>query len=972
MAEREQQVTSIFHSAIAREPHERGPYLDGACGNDQALRDEVEELIRSHANAGSFIESPAYERGGELLEGNVPGTRAGQSIGPYKIVSLIGAGGMGEVYRAHDARLGREVALKLLPLSPAGGSEGVRRFQQEARAASALNHPNILAIFDIGEHEGGPYIVSELLEGETLREKLNGGSIASRKALDYALQTARGLAAAHEKGIVHRDLKPENLFITKDGRVKILDFGIAKLVPRNATRGELHTEAPTLMVQTDPGMVIGTVGYMSPEQVRGQTVDTRSDIFSFGAILYEALAGRRAFQGESQVETMNAILKEDPAELSSTNSAIVPRVERVVRRCLEKQPEQRFQSASDLAFAIESLSSTSFSNSTKPITAATSTSTFPSRFRVRLAWIAAFVFLLSTIGFAMLSFRRVSPSAQTVRFTLPAPENSAYKGELALSPDGRNLAFVVEGTGGRSLWVRALDSVQARELPGTMDAALPFWSPDSRFIAFFASNKLKRIDPVSGSPQVLAEVTADARGGAWGPDNTIVFTPAYTTPLSKVSADGGAVQPLTELDQSREQTSHRWPSFLPDGRHFLYFARSNKKETEGIYVGSLDSKETKFLLNTSLHVVYAPGPGGNTGHLLFMRDQRLMAQPFDAGSLKLTGEPTVVADTVLNFPSEGGPTGYAAFSVSANGHLCYLAGSVAQMQMGWFDRAGKLLNLVGSPSHLAEAWLSPDGKRLAFSRAEFDQWDIWLFDLARSTTTRFTFDAGADVSPVWSGDGSHIFFASSRDGGNRFTLYQKISSGAGTDQLLLKTDYNTYPDDWHSGKADELLVYEADNPKSKFDIWVLPLTGERKPYPILQTEFNETHAQLSPDGRFIAYVSDESGRAEVYVQSFPGPGGKWQISTSGGDQPRWRRDGRELFYMAPNQTLMAVPIAPGAAFEPGAPVTLFRTHAAPGSLTGDRNHFVVTPDGQKFLVINLVEENAQPITVVLNWAAAVK
>jgi serine/threonine protein kinase len=361
-SERERHITSIFHSAIAREPHERGPYLEGACAGDNALRHEVEALIKSHESAGSFIDSPAYERGAELLEGN-SGARAGQkrvgqSIGPYKIISLVGAGGMGEVYRAHDARLGREVALKLLPDSLAGGTDGVRRFQQEARAASALNHPNILAIYDIGEHDGSPYIVSELLEGETLREKLNGVPLAARKALDYALQTARGLAAAHEKGIVHRDLKPENLFITKDGRVKILDFGIAKLVQRNAAGGELHTEAPTMMVQTNPGMVVGTAGYMSPEQVRGQSVDSRSDIFSFGAILYEALSGRRAFRRESQVETMNAILKEEPPELSTTNNQVAPGITRVVRRCLEKQPEERFQSASDLAFAIESLSGT--------------------------------------------------------------------------------------------------------------------------------------------------------------------------------------------------------------------------------------------------------------------------------------------------------------------------------------------------------------------------------------------------------------------------------------------------------------------------------------------------------------------------------------------------------------------------------------------------------------------------------------
>lgn len=974
MSERSQQITSIFHSAIVREPNEREHFLDGACAGDESLRREVEALIKSHESAGSFIDAPAYERGAELVTDPRGRQRAGQSIGPYKIIALLGAGGMGEVYRAHDARLGREVALKLLPDSLAGGTESVRRFQQEARAASALNHPNILAIYDIGEHDGGPYIVSELLEGETLREKLSGVPLAVRKALDYALQTLRGLAAAHDKGIVHRDLKPENLFVTRDGRVKILDFGIAKLVPRNATRGELHTEAPTLMVQTDPGMVVGTVGYMSPEQVRGQKVDTRSDIFSFGAILYEALSGRRAFHGESHVETMNAILKEDPAELSSTNSQISSAVERVVRRCLEKQPEQRFQSASDLAFAIDSLSSTSLSHSTNSIEATTA------KFRVRWgvgarpAWIAALVFLLTTISLAILYFRHAEPRTETMRFALSAPPNTSYQGALALSPDGRQLVFVATTTkGGTTLWVRTLDSDVPRELPGTANASLPFWSPDSRYIGFFAGNKLKKIDLMGSSLQELADATADPRGGAWSPDGTIIFCPATLSPLLKVPATGGTIEPVTEFDKSREQTSHRWPSFLPDGRHFLYFSRATKKETQGIYVGSLDSKETHFLLNTNSLAAYAPGSGTSGGNLLFMRDKTLMAQPFDVKRLRFSGEPSTVAEGVLGFPDEFGPTAYAAFSVSVTGHLTYMPDGVPLTQMGWFDRSGKPLGLVGSPGLLGEPWQSPDEKRIAFSRAELKQLpDIWLLDLARGTTMRFTFDAGAEAAPVWSRDGSHIFFASKRDG-DKFNLYQKLSSGAGNDELLLKADSNNFPDDFFLGKTGELLLYETDNSKTSMDLWVLPLTGERKPYVFLQTQFNEGHAQFSPDGRFVAYVSDESGQAEVYVQTFPASGGKWQVSTHGGDQPQWRSDGKELFYRALDRTIVAVPIAMGDTLAPGTPVALFPTHTPLGGVTGDRNHYLVADNGQRFLVNNLVEEgNTQPIMLVLNWAPSPK
>jgi len=861
------------------------------------------------------------------------------------------------------------------------------RFEQEARAAGTLNHPNILSIYDVATHDGAPYVVSELLEGGTLREQMGGSSsvLPVRKALDYALQIARGLAAAHEKSVVHRDIKPENIFVTTDGRVKILDFGLAKLSQPDGD--SVRTDLPTKKINTNSGEVMGTVGYMSPEQLKGRGVDARTDIFSFGAVLYEMLAGERAFQRDSVAEMISAILKEDPPELSETNKSVNRKLQRVVRRCLEKNREERFHSASDLAFELESLSDDQESGATTVQMAAVKTAAEGDaprpehswKLRDHLGWIAAAVFLISTLALAALYFRRAEPRAEPVRFTLPAPEKTAYRGSLALSPDGRRLAFIATGAGGNSLWVRALDSVEARELPGTEGADFPFWSPDNRFIGFFAGNKLKKIDTIGGSPQTLADASADARGGAWGPDGTIIFTPSFTSPLLKISAAGGATEPVTEFDKAQEQTSHRWPAFLPDGRHFLYFTRANKKEAEGIYVGSLDSKEVKFLFNSRLLAVYAPagGTASSARHLLFIRDKTLMAQPFDAGSLQLTGEPFGVAEGVLNVPDEGGPTGYAAFSVSANGHLSYLTGGATLTQMGWFDRAGKPLGSVGSPGLFSEPWLSPDGKRVAFGRTDMQSPDIWLLDLARSAMTRFTFDAAADACPVWAADGSRIFFASTRDGG-KFNLYQKISSGAGSDELLLKTDDIAFADSWFSGKAGEFLLYESENPqKTKFDLWVLPLSGERgqqKPFPFLQTEFNETHAQFSPDGRFIAYVSDESGRAEVYVQSFPASGGKWQISTGGGDQPQWRRDGKELFYLAPDKTLLAVPVAAGDAFEPGSPVALFATRVPLGSLTSDRNHYVVAgDDGGRFLINNLVEEgNKNPITFVLNWTAGLK
>ena len=918
---------------------------------------------------------------------------AGTRIGRYEIQSLLGAGGMGEVYRARDPKIGRDVAIKVLPPDFAADATRLARFEQEARAAGTLNHPNILSIYDVETHDGAPYVVSELLEGGTLREQMGGSSpLPVRKALDYALQIARGLAAAHEKNVVHRDIKPENIFVTTDGRVKVLDFGLAKLT--QAAGDGPRTDLPTKKINTGSGEVMGTVGYMSPEQLKGRGVDARTDIFSFGAVLYEMLAGQRAFHRESVAEMISAILKEDPPDLSETNRSVNHNLERVVRRCLEKNREERFHSASDLAFALENLSDVQDSGATTVRAAAVTNATGggvvatsrPERARGlllrlrrgdRAGWIAAAIFLASTLALAALYFRRAEPRSEAVRFTIPAPEKSAYGGSLALSPDGRRLAFIVTGVGGKSLWVRALDSVEARQLPGTEGADFPFWSPDGRSLGFFAGNRLKKIDAAGGSPQVLAEATADARGAAWGPDGTILFTPSFTTPLFKVPATGGTAEPLTELDQSRAQTSHRWPSFLPGGRRFLYFARANKKEAEGVYVGSLDSKEQKFLLNSSLLAAYAPAGGGTTaaaatGHLLFVRDKTLMAQPFDPDRLELSGEPHVAADGVLNTPGEGGPTAYAAFSVSANGHLSYLTGGVSQSQMSWFDRAGKALGTVGPPGMYSEPWQSPDGKRVAFGRADLQSPDIWLLDLARGTMTRFTFDAAADACPLWSADGSRIFFSSNRDGG-KFSLYQKISSGAGSDELLLKTESNSFSDDWFSGKAGEFLLYETDTPETRFDLWVLPLAGERKPYPFIQTEFNETHSQFSPDGRFVAYVSDESGRAEVYVQNFPASGGKWQISTGGGDQPQWRRDGRELFYISPDRKLMAVPVTAGDSFEPGSPVELFATRIPQSSLTGDRNQFVVAPDGQRFLVNSLVDEgNTRPINFILNWAVDLK
>ena len=886
---------------------------------------------------------------------------AGTKLGRYEIRAKIGEGGMGEVYRARDEKLNRDVAIKVLPAIFSQNADRLRRFEQEAQAAGTLNHPNILAVYDVGTLDDAPYVVSELLEGETLRERLDTGPIAQRKAIDYAIQVAHGLTAAHDKKIDHRDLKPENLFITKNERVKILDFGLAKLVEPAADIAQ--TDVPTRRVNTEPGTVMGTVGYMSPEQVRGQVIDARSDMFSFGAVLYEMLTGQRAFRGDSTVETLNAILKDEPQEFSATNRNLAPALERVVWHCLEKSPERRFQSATDIAFALESLSGSS-GVSSQTLTAMTS---LPARARIRkqLPWIVAALLALALIAalpFVILYLRRAPVDERVLKLSVLPPEKATLVGgvpTLALSPDGRRLAFVASFEGRDLLWVRSLDSLSAQALPGTEGgASLPFWSPDSRFIGFFAGGKLKKIDAAGGPPQTLCDA-ALPRGGTWNRDGVIVFASSASSPLYRVSAAGGEPSPVTALDQSRFEISHRWPYFLPDGRHFLYFVRSSQAESGGTFVGSLDAKETKRLLPTTLNAAYAP-----PGFLLFLRNETLMAQPFDADGLQLTGEPFPVAEHVAYNLG----LGRGAFSVSENGVLAYRSGSGQTNQPLWFDRGGKQIGSLGAAGLYFTLWLSPDERQAAVDRTDTQTGtnDIWLFD-SRGIPSRFTTDPASDSNPLWSPDGSRIVFTSNREGVSN--LYQKVASGVGNEEVLLKSSEEKWPDDWSSD--GQFIVYQTFNPKTKWDLWVLPMSGDRQPFPFLQTEFNEQQAQFSPDGKWIAYTSNESGAPEVYAQTFPASGGRVRVSTGGGNQPRWRRDGRELFYIAADRKLMAVDVKLGATFEARVPKILFGTRVL--SLTGFRNTYAVTADGQRFLINSTIEEtDATPISVVVNWTAGLK
>jgi eukaryotic-like serine/threonine-protein kinase len=842
---------------------------------------------------------------------------AGDKLGPYEIVSRLGNGGMGEVWKARDPRLGREVAIKV------SAQQFTDRFEREARAVAALNHPHICHLYDVGPD----YLVMELVEGAPL-----GGPIPTAEALKYADQILDALDAAHRRGIVHRDLKPGNILLSKQG-IKLLDFGLAQM------RADPDGSIVETMTQT--GAVMGTPGYMAPEQWEGKQADTRTDIYSFGCVLYEMLTGKRS---------------------GPDRAAVAAPFEDILRICLEKDPDERRQSARELKHALRWAGDLEPERSTA--------ASLRSRFGMA-GWIAAGVFAVGAV-WAGLHYRK-PPAATAVafRFQIPFTGAPATGGAFALSPDGHQLAFTAVCPDGiRRLWIRALDSLEVRPLSGAdvgqQANPLLFWSPDSRFIAFDAGRRLKKIDISSGVAQTICELPGLEVGGSWNKDGVIILgNDSPRGGLLRVSAAGGTASPLTKVDPSRNERVHALPSFLPDGRHFLYYRNSVTPENAGTYIGSLDAdpgKQDSRQLLAAVSAQYAPSADSSPGQLLFLRDGILLSQSFDATRLQLSGEPLPVAERV------GSILAYGLFSTSTNGILVYRT-RAQDFQITWLDRQGNAVSRVWGPGAYDSLAVSPDGTRAVVSRSNDFQGitasNLWLLDLARGTNKRFTSSVGRNDHPVWSPDGTRIVFVSSREGGatSNQNLYQKLASGTEDETVLFRSGEAKVPTSW--SRDGRFLLYTVADPKTKNDIWVLSMDGDHRRTRLLGTEFSESQAQFSPDSRWIAYTSDASGRNEVYVRGFPEAGEDFVVSRGGGRSPRWRGDGKELDYISLDGKVMAVELAAGRTFQPGTPKPLFQA-------SGTLPEWDVTADGKRFLFAVPAQPTQAPFTVVTNWMAGLK
>jgi Tol biopolymer transport system component len=880
----------------------------------------------------------------------------GFRLGPYEIVAPLGAGGMGEVYRARDTRLDRTVAVKVLPPHFVGNQDLRARFEREAKTVSGLNHPNICTLYDVGQEGDVDYLVMEHLEGESLLDRLQKGPLPLGQALRHAVEIADALDKAHRSGVIHRDLKPGNVMLTKSG-AKLLDFGLAKVTAPDA-EGGLSALATAQKPLTEAGTLLGTFQYMAPEQLEGREADARTDIFAFGAVLYEMLTGRRAFQGASQASLVSAIMGQEPAPLAAVQPMTPPALERIVRTCLAKDPNERWQSAHDLASELRWITEAgSQAGVPAPVVARR-------KHRERWAWALVAALGLGAAVAAGILYARSRPAAlEPTRFVITLPPQLRSMDWPKLSPDGRTIAFLgTDADGHTSIWLRPLSALEPHPLAGTEGAARPFWSPDSRFLAFFVDKQLKKV-PASGGPPQLVSDTVLGSDGSWSTGGVIVFDGAVTDPIRRVAAAGGIPTEAAKPDASQGEAGVGWPIFLPDAQHFLYIAEASQGKSR-LKVGTLGSAESRTIGNVEGRVEYSP-----SGHVLYVSEGTLLARPFSVSKLAFTGEPVPVAEHVT---TPAGGNGFSSFSVSATGVLAYMPGiRAAESDLQWLAPDGKELAKVGQPGTYHDPALSPDETRLAVSledpRSNSD--DIWVFDLKRNVPTRLTFDAANDMWPVWSPDGTWVAFSSNRSG--QYAVYRKLASGAGQDELLYEDKQaNIAPTDWSPDGHWLACVYGASGKSA--GTGMLSMTGDRKLVPFLNNQFANVRARFSPDGRWVAYQSNESGRDEVYVQPFPATGAKWQISTSGGRQPFWTGHGREIGFVGlDRKSVFSVAIkVTGATLEVGLPRTLFEKSQAPGGIF--RNRWVPTAAGDRFLV-NVPKETTEAPTfrVVLDWPAGI-
>ena len=882
-------------------------------------------------------------------------------LGPYEILAPLGAGGMGEVYRARDTRLGRDVAVKVLPEHLSSNPDLRARFEREARTVSSLNHPHICTLHDIGRAPGGAgsgdidFLVMELVEGETLADRLAKGPLPTPEVLRIGIDIADALDRAHRAGIVHRDLKPGNIMLAKSG-AKLMDFGLARAAEIVQEAGSLAQSPTMTRALTAEGAIVGTFQYMAPEQLDGGESDARADIWALGATLYEMVTGTKAFAGRSQAGLIASILKEEPRPLAqgpgepSSPGTPPSALDQVIRACLTKDPEERIQTAHDVKLQLQWIAAGgSQSGVAAPVAARR-------RSREKLAWAVAGVALAAVAALAALVVMRRPEPPRVMRFEVDAPDGVTSIGWPRMSPDGRLLAFLASDSSGVArIWVRPLDALEAHPLSGTEGAGRPFWSPDSRFLAYISQGKLRKA-PVAGGPPVTLADTPGGSDGTWGVRGVILFDGGLTDSIHGVPEGGGEVRHYTHLDAKSGDVSHGWPYFLPDGQHFLFLASRAGQTGGNIMLGKVGSNAVSSVGAADGRVEYAP-----PGYLVFPREGSLMAQPFDLRSLKTTGDAVPVGENL----SMGNAAGQ--FSVSMAGMLAYRSERGLDLsQLMWFDRNGRALGDAGAPGAYRDIALSPDGSRVVMSIFDPQRGseDLWVRQIARGVTSRLTFDPGDEILPVWSPDGERVAYAADRTG--TFRTYIRLASGVGEVDSLADVVGHGAPTSW-SPDGSTIAAHHL-SPTSGWDVWLVPTAPGSRATPFVATPFRDLFGTFSPDGRWLAFESSESGRPEIYIQATNGTQGKWQVSNAGGTKPWWRADGREIVYQALDQTLTAVPVTAGDRIETGTPVPLFRANLVTTGYNGRR--WSLTADARKFLVNSrLSAPDRANLTVVTNWTS---